>query len=591
MKQPTPGESAQMGPNRYIYEIRHQWAVVREVLHPTSRMFVWGLLCMVVSRVSGLLIPYCYKFLIDWVIVNHEYRKLYTLVPLFISAAAIDSITSYFHVKMSVPAERLISELRTRIRQHVARLPIAFFDSCPTGILVQRMMSDVDGVHTLVNADIFEFAGCAITMVLALALLCRLDVSMAVIASCILLCYASGFSRYFNSIGSLYGSLQQTRASVASRLTESLNGIRVVRSYNADVQEATVFDKGVGRMLRATTDLISGQSRMDAFAVALGGTLNLVMLLLGTWRITQHQITLGGFFSFMWIVGLLDWPIRQTVSVGSGLAQTFASLKRTQELLREPTEAYGSARAILAQDLKGAIEFDHVYFGYAGCGAVLKDVSFHCAPGTVTAIVGHSGAGKSTITKLLCAFYTPTRGQIRVDGIDLSTIDLYSYRKHLGVVLQDTFLFDGTIRDNVVYSRPNATKDEFYQACKDARVDEFVRSLSEGYDAMVGENGIKLSGGQKQRISIARAMLARPRLLILDEAMAGLDAESEVLVEEALAALARTCTTIIIAHKLNSIKTCDQVLVMDNGTLVESGSPIDLYSCRGHYFRLYSHQV
>jgi ABC-type multidrug transport system fused ATPase/permease subunit len=284
----------------------------------------------------------------------------------------------------------------------------------------------------------------------------------------------------------------------------------------------------------------------------------------------------------------VTWPIRQAVTNGSSLAEAFASVKRTRELLVELPEAHDAP--VMLQNCRGAIEFDHVYFSYNGCEAVIKDISFRCAPGTATALVGYSGAGKSTITKLLCAFYRPTAGCIRVDGIDLSTIDLRSYRKHLGVVLQDTFLFDGTIRENVMYSRPQATEGEFYEACENARVDEFVDHLSAGYETMVGENGIKLSGGQKQRLSIARAILARPRLLILDEAMGSLDSQSELLVREALTAIMQTCTTIVIAHKLTSIKNCDQVLVLDNGILVESGSPGDLYSSCGHYFKLYNHQ-
>ena len=560
-------------------------------MRPRRGLLALGFLLMIVNRVSALVLPYSTKFLIDGVIAKHHIELLRRLVLTVLGATVIQGITSFSLTQLlSKAAQRLIAELRRKVQTHISRLPVAFYDSNKTGMLVARIMSDVEGVRNLLGTGLVDFVGGLLTSCIALIVLFRISSLMTVLAFGFLLCFGLTLKKAFGTIRPILRERSKINAEVTGRLTESLGGVRVIKGYHAEEREEAVFAGGVRRLLDNVMRTLTATSVMSLAASLLLGVVGAVIMYTGARQIMTGSLTVGGFFSYTLFLGFLVAPMTQIVGIGTQLTEALAGLERTQEILGERPEDRDPRRTVALNDVHGRLEFEHVSFSYDGNRTVLRDVSFRAEPGTVTALVGSSGSGKSTIIGLISAFYVPTEGQALVDGIDLSTVRLDSYRTRLGVVLQESFLFDGTIRENVAFSRPDASDEQILRACRIARVEEFAESFPDKYETVVGERGVKLSGGQRQRISIARAILAEPRILILDEATSSLDSESEAMIQQGLSYLMQGRTTFVIAHRLSTIRRADQILVVEHGEIVERGTHEQLYAMRGRYFDLYTKQ-
>jgi subfamily B ATP-binding cassette protein MsbA len=546
---------------------------------------------MAINRLAGFILPGSTKYLVDDVINKRQVHLLVPIVLVVLAATIIQGLTSYSLTQLlSKSSQRLITELRVKVQSHIGRLPVAFYDSTKSGVLVSRIMSDVEGVRNLMGTGLIEFMGGIMTSIIALVVLLRISVMMTAVASAILLVFAFGLSRAFETIRPFYRARPKITAEVTGRLTESLGGVRVVKGYHAEEREEKVFASGVQRLLENVVSTLTVTSLMALSATGLLGVVSAVMMFLGTRQILGGTMTMGTFFEFTLFLGMLVAPVSQIVGLGPMMIEALAGLERTREILNEKTEEQTPGRNIHLDRVEGRVAFRNVSFAYDAGKQVLYDVSFDSEPDTVTALVGPSGSGKSTIIGLIAAFYVPTAGKVLVDGVDLAQVRLDSYRTQLGVVLQETFLFDGTIRENVAFSRPDATDEQVLEACRIARVDEFAEAFEKKYDTIVGERGVKLSGGQKQRVSIARAILADPRILILDEATSSLDSESEALIQEGLRYLMRGRTTFVIAHRLSTVRRADQILVVEAGRIVERGTHESLYDARGRYFDLYTKQ-
>ena len=564
---------------------------VWELVLPRRGLLALGFVLMVINRVSGLVLPYSTKFLIDTVIVKDQIQRLRPLVLWVLLATAIQGATSFSLTQLlSKEAQRLIAELRQKVQAHIGRLSIAFHDSNKSGVLVSRIMSDVEGVRNLLGTGLVDLTGGLLTACIALVVLFRLSSLMTIMAFGFLLCFALALRKAFGTIRPIFRERGKINAEVTGRLAESLGGVRVIKGYHAEQREANVFSRGVLRLLDNVMRSLTATSVMSLSASLLLGIVGALIMYFGARQIVAGSLTIGGFFTYTLFLGFLIAPVMQIVQVGTQLTEALAGLERTHEILSERPEDEDPKRTVSLPDIYGTIDFEHVSFSYDGTRTVLHDISFHAAPGTVTALIGSSGSGKSTTIGLVAAFYVPSDGKILVDGIDLSTVRLDSYRTHLGTVLQESFLFDGTIRENVSFSRPDATEEEILEACRIARVDEFAESFADKYDTVVGERGVKLSGGQRQRISIARAILAEPRILILDEATSSLDSESEALIQEGLSYLMQGRTTFVIAHRLSTIRRADQILVIEQGRIVERGTHEQLFALRGRYHELYTKQ-
>jgi ABC-type multidrug transport system fused ATPase/permease subunit len=565
--------------------------MVWDLVRPRRALLTLGFGLMVINRVSGLVLPYSTKFLIDSVIIKRHVELLKPLVLLVLGATVIQGITSFSLTQLlSKAAQRLIAELRQRVQAHIGRLPVTFYDGTKTGTLVSRIMSDVEGVRNLLGTGLVEFAGGLLTSAIALVVLFRISTLMTLLAFGFLLCFGVALNKAFATIRPIFRERGKINAEVTGRLAESLGGVRVIKGYHAEEREERVFASGVHRLLNNVMRTLTATSVMSLSASLLMGVVGAVIMYIGAHQIMAGTLTIGGFFTFTLFLGFLVAPIMQIVAIGTQLTEALAGLERTHEVLSERPEDRDPRRTVALPDLEGRIGFDNVSFSYDGNRTVLHDISFHAEPGTVTALVGSSGSGKSTTIGLVSAFYVPTKGKISVDGVDLSTVRLDSYRTRLGVVLQESFLFDGTIRENVAFSKPHATEEEIMRACRIARVDEFAEIFDDKYDTVVGERGVKLSGGQRQRISIARAILAEPRILILDEATSSLDSESESLIQQGLSYLMQGRTTFVIAHRLSTIRRADQILVVEQGRILEQGTHQELYALRGRYYDLYTKQ-
>ena len=563
--------------------------LVWELVRPRRGLLAVGFVLMAINRVASLILPYSTRYLIDSVIIKRNIPLLKPLVLGVLLATVIQGITSFALTQLlAKAAQRLIAELRQKVQAHIGRLSVSFHDSTKTGVLVSRIMTDVEGVCNLIGAGLVDLVGGLLTAGIALVVLFRISALMTVLAFGFLLCFGLALKKAFQTIRPIFRG--RINAEVTGRLSESLGGVRVVKGYHAEDREEKVFSLGVVRLLDNVMRSLTATSIMGLSASLLLGVVGAVIMFVGAKQILAGVLTIGGFFTYTLFMGFLIAPIMQIVQIGTQITEALAGLERTHEILIEPAEDSDPRRTVTLPSIEGNIDFEAVSFSYDGVRTVLNDVSFHAAPGTVTALVGSSGSGKSTTIGLISAFYVPTRGKILVDGIDLSTVRLDSYRTQLGVVLQESFLFDGTIRENVAFSRPDASEEAVMRACRIARVDEFAESFGDKYDTIVGERGVKLSGGQRQRISIARAILAEPRILILDEATSSLDSESEQMIQQGLSYLMQGRTTFVIAHRLSTIRRADHILVVEQGQIAERGTHEELYALRGRYFDLYTKQ-
>lgn len=575
-------------------QMKQPWKLMPDVwalLKPRRAVLAGGFTLMVVNRLCGLVLPGSTKYLLDNVILKKQLHLLVPIVLAVLAATVIQGITSYSLTQlMSKSAQRMITDLRVKVQAHIGRLPVAFYDKNKTGALVSRIMSDVEGVRNLLGTGIVGFVGGMLTAVFALIYLFRASVIMTLAASAGLVIFGVSISRAFKFVRPIYRARPKINAEVIGRLTESLGGVRVVKGYHAEAREEKVFYAGAQRLLDNVLKTLTATSLMSLSATVLVGIVSAVIMFLGAHQILSGEMTTGTFFAYTMFLAMLVAPVVQIASIGPQITEALAGLERTREVLKELPEDVDVSRTVAMGRIEGRVEFQNVDFSYDPNKPVLSDVSFTSEPDMVTALVGPSGAGKSTIIGLIAAFYGPTNGRVLVDGIDLANVKLDSFRKQLGVVLQDSFLFDGTISENVAFGRPAATEEEILAACRVARVDEFAEGFEKKYETIVGERGVKLSGGQKQRVSIARAILADPRILILDEATSSLDSESEALIQEGLRYLMRGRTTFVIAHRLSTIRRANQILVVEAGRIIERGTHGSLYAAGGRYFDLYTKQ-
>jgi ABC-type multidrug transport system fused ATPase/permease subunit len=567
------------------------WREARELVWAHRKRLILGLTLMLVSRVAGLVLPASSKWLIDEVVHNNRTDLLLPIALAVGGATLVQAVTSFVLSQiLGVAAQRAITDMRKRVQARVMRLPVRYFDSTQTGILVARIMSDAEGVRNLVGTGLVQLVGGMVTALFGLAALFYLNWSMTVITMVVLGAFGAGMAYAFRTLRPLFRERGKINAEVTGRLTEALGGIRVVKSYTAEKREEIVFTRGAHRLFRNVAKAMTGVSATTAGSTVIVGIIGILIIWLGGRAIIAGEMTLGDLIAYMLFIGLVAAPLVSIASIGTQITEAFAGLDRIREILDMPTETDEDATREDVEAIRGDVTFEEVWFEYTEGQPVLRGVSFHAAPGTTTALVGSSGSGKSTLISLVMAFNRPTKGRILVDGRDLAGLRLADYRQQVASVLQENFLFDGTILDNVGYARPGATVDEIKDACRIAHCDEFISKFPQGYETVVGERGIKLSGGQRQRVSIARAILANPRMLILDEATSSLDSESEQMIQDGLRRLRSGRTTFVIAHRLSTIRSADQILVIEAGQIVEQGTHAELLALDGRYRQLYDKQ-
>jgi len=572
-------------------QFRSALPLIKELVRPRRGMLTFSLVLVLIGRTCGLVLPVSSKFLFDLVIGKHRPDLLPVLIAVVVSATLIQGVTSFSLAQLvSKEGQRAITELRRRVQAHIGRLPLGYYDANKTGALVSRIMTDVEGVRNLIGTGLVEFCGGILTAVLALGILLKVNARMTLIALGFLVVLMVAFARAFKTIRPIFRDRGKINAEVTGRLTESLGGVRVVKGYHAEERESAVFSAGALRLLQNVFKTLTATSLMGLSSVVMLGIVSSIIMYNGARQILAGHMTQGDLIMYTALMGFMVAPVAQIASIGTQITEALAGLDRTRDVLEQHREDLDPERAIVLPPVNGEIVFDHVDFSYEPGKPVLDDVSFQAQPGSVTALVGSSGSGKSTIIGLVAAFYKPTAGRVLVDGVDLSQVRLDSYRTALGVVLQDSFLFDGSIRENIAFSRPDATEEQIMEACRIAHVDEFAERFKEKYDTVIGERGVKLSGGQKQRVSIARAVLADPRILILDEATSSLDSESEAYIQQGLKYLMQGRTTFVIAHRLSTIRQADQILVVEAGKIVERGRHQELLALNGRYFDLYTRQ-
>lgn len=567
------------------------WPQVWQLIRPRRWLLACGFVLMIINRICGLALPASTKFFVDSVLYKKQVGMLLPLIAAVLGATLVQAATSFALTQLlSKAAQRMIADLRRQVQAHIGRLSVSFYDANRTGNLVARIMTDVEGVRNLIGTGLVDFVGGIITAIITFVLLLKSSVSITLIVFGVIALFAGVLQKALRVMRPIFRERGRINAEVTGRLTESLGGVRVVKGYHAEGREAAVFTSGVYRILdnvMKSLTMTSVLSMASSLVVGLMGTL--VMFMAARQTLSGHM-TPGGYVQYAAFLGFMIAPVFQVVNVGTQLTEAIAGLDRTGEILSERQEYDEPGRVIELPPINGDLRFNEVRFAYEADKPVLHGISFHAEPGTVTALVGSSGSGKSTIISLICAFHKPDSGTILVDGVDLSAVKLDSYRSQLGVVLQESFLFDGTIRENVMFSRPGAAEEQFERACMIARVDEFAERFPDRYETIVGERGVKLSGGQRQRLSIARAILAEPRILILDEATSSLDSESEAMIQHGLSFLMQGRTTFVIAHRLSTIRRADQILVVEGGQIVEHGTHETLYAAGGRYYDLYTRQ-
>jgi subfamily B ATP-binding cassette protein MsbA len=566
--------------------------VIKEILLPRKYLLLLGLLLIIINRLSGLVLPGASKFLIDDVIGKGDRGLLYLLLAAVGAAVTIQSITSFSLTRLlSVEAQHLIALLRSQVQKQIIHLPISFFDNTKSGALVSRIMTDVEGVRNLVGTGLVQLFGGILTSIISLGILIHINARMTLFAVLPLILFGLVSLKAFAYIRPIFRKRGKINAEVTGRLTESLGGIRVIKGFNAEDQEISTFEKGVDRLFQNVKKSLTSTSLITSAATLLLGIASVLIMGVGGDLILDGQMTIGDFFAFTLYLGFLIAPIVQMSNIGSQITEAFAGLDRMEEVLSLDKEGEEPDRSEVLLEMKGNISFQNVYFSYEENKEVLKDISFTADAGSVTALVGTSGSGKTTIAGIAASFLKPQSGHVFVDGIDLTKIKLDSYRSKLGVVLQDDFLFEGTIRENILFPKPDASEEELLTAAKAAHVSEFTDRFDEGLDTLIGERGVKLSGGQRQRVAIARALLANPKVLILDEATSNLDTESESFIQESFSHLMKGRTTFVIAHRLSTIRQADQILVIEEGKIAEQGTHDDLIEKQGRYYQLYTYQA
>ncbi len=564
----------------------------KTIIWPRRRLVTLGLILIIISRLASLVLPGASKFLIDNVIANKDMTMLRTLILIVITAIVTQAVTSFLLTRLlSVEAQHLISKLRAQVQKHILALPISYFDNTKSGALVSRIMTDVEGVRNLVGTGLVQLVGGVLTSVISLILLIRISPIMTLYVLVPVAIFAIIALKAFGYIRPIFKTRGKINAEVTGRLNETLGGIRVIKGFNAELQEQLVFEKGVEKLFQNVKKSLTSTALITSSATFLLGLATAGIMGIGGYLIMQNQLTFGEFLSFTLYLGFMIAPIVQMSNIGSQLTEAFAGLDRTEEIMQTLTEDDDLNRIVELQQIEGHIAFDKVDFAYNDDNNVLHQISFKAPKGSVTALVGSSGSGKSTIAGLAATFLNPKSGLITIDGIDITTVKLNSYRKHLGVVLQDEFLFEGSIRDNIMFARPSANESQLQAAVNAAYVNEFTDRFDQGLDTLIGERGVKLSGGQRQRIAIARAILADPKIIILDEATSNLDTESETLIQQSLSKLMQGRTTLVIAHRLSTIRKADQILVIENGTIAERGNHDTLIAKKGRYFDLYTYQA
>jgi len=570
----------------------HIYRDVRELVWPRRYLFVLGLVLVFINRAASLVLPGSTKYLIDDVVQKRREDLLLPLVAVVAVAIVIQAATSFALTQLlSASAQKLIAEMRVRVQAHIGRLPIRYYDANKTGALVSRIMSDVEGVRNLVGTGLVELIGGLFTAIIAFTLLIRINATLTFVALGFLVVFGVVLQRAFKSIRPIFRERGKINAEVTGRLTETLGGIRVVKGFHAEDREAEVFAGGAMRLFENVRRTLFATSMIGLTSTLLMGIVSGTVMIVGGRLLIRGAMSIGDFFQFTVLLGFMVAPVFQIASIGTQLTESFAGLDRMHEVLSERPENDDPDRRVEMGRIEGHIQFEDVTFEYEPGKPVLRGVSLDALPGSSTALVGSSGSGKSTLISLVAAFAKPVAGRITVDGKDLSTARLDSYRSQLGVVLQDNFLFDGTIKDNILFGKPGATDEDILESVRVARVDEFVAQFEKGLDTIIGERGVKLSGGQRQRVAIARAILADPRILILDEATSSLDSESEALIQEGLAALMQGRTTFVIAHRLSTIRGADQILVLEHGQVIERGTHAELLGHQGRYYELYTRQA
>jgi len=566
--------------------------VFKTIIWPRRNIVAVGLLLIIISRLAGLVLPGASKYLMDDVIAKGNMYMLKILLLAVVVSIFVQSVTSFLLTKiLSVEAQRLISILRAQVQKQLLRLPTRFFDNNKSGALVSRVMNDVEGVRNLIGTGLVQLVGGVLTSAICLVLLIRISPMMTLYVLVPVAIFGFISMKAFAFIRPIFRERGVITADVTGRLTETLSGVRVIKGFNAEAQEIKTFENGVEKLFLNVKKSLTSTSLVTSSASLLLGLASAGIMGISGYMIINHQLTVGDFLAFTLYLGFMIAPIVQMSNIGSQLTEAFAGLDRTEELMNMTPEDDGTIRTIKIGPIGGDMEFRNVSFAYEEGKEVVKDISFTAPAGSVTALVGTSGSGKSTIAGLASSFLNPDSGVITIDGIDLSSVSLDSYRSQLGVVLQDDFLFEGTIRENILFPRPLASPEQLLSAVKAAHVQEFTDRFEKGVDTLIGERGVKLSGGQRQRIAIARAILANPRILILDEATSNLDTESEAFIQESLRSLLRGRTTFVIAHRLSTIRQADQILVVEKGTIVESGKHQELIDRKGRYFELYTYQA